>query len=38
MPDVLDPYISAGCEKQPMNRNEQEADHVTSQGNTDKKY
>ena len=38
MPDVLHPDVCTGREEEPVHRDEEEADHVASQGNTDEKY
>lgn len=38
VPNVLHPNISAGSKKQPMHRDEKEANHVWCECNTNKKY
>ena len=38
MPDVLDPHVGAGREEQPVDRYEEEADHVAGQGYTDEEH
>ena len=32
MPDKLHPYIGTGCKEEPMNRDEQETNHVRCEG------
>ena len=38
VPDVLDPDVGARREEQPVDRDEEEADHVTGQGDADEEY
>ena len=38
MPDILDPDVGAGREEEPVNWYEEEADHVTGQGDADEEY
>jgi len=38
MPDVLDPDIGAGGEEEPVDRYEEEADHVAGQGDAHEEY
>ena len=38
VPDVLDPHVGARCEEEPVDRDEEEADHVAGQGDADEEY
>ena len=38
VPYVLDPDVGAGSEEEPVHRDEEEADHITGQRNTDEEY
>ena len=38
MPDVLDPHVGASREEQPVYWDEEEANHVAGQSDTDEKY
>ena len=38
MPNILDPYIGASSEKQPVYGNEEEANHIAGQSDADEKY
>ena len=38
VPNILDPDVGAGCEEQPMNRDEQKANHVGRDGNANEEY
>ena len=35
MPDILNPDVGAGREEEPVDRYEEEADHVAGEGNAD---
>ena len=38
VPNILDPDVGAGSKEQPMNRDEQKANHVGRDGNANEKY
>ena len=38
VPDVLDPDVGARREEEPVDRDEEEADHVAGQGDADEEY
>lgn len=38
VPNILDPDVGAGGEEQPMNRDEQKANHVGRDGNANEEY
>lgn len=38
VPDILDPDVGAGRKEEPVHRDEEEADHITGQRNTDEEY
>ena len=38
VPYILDPDVCAGSKEQPMDRDEQKANHVGRDGNTNEKY
>ena len=38
VPDVLDPHVGARREEEPVDRDEEEADHVAGQGDADEEY
>ena len=38
VPNILDPDVGAGCKEQPMNRDEQKANHVGRDGNANEEY
>ena len=38
MPDVLDPDVGARREEEPVDWDEEEADHVAGQGDADEEY
>ena len=38
VPNILDPDVGTGSKEQPMNRDEQKANHVGRDGNANEKY